>query len=87
MENIIIKNFSLLKKMEKAGHITLHPQTGSKITTLYSKQKMTCCYIDDGKGCFKFQGMKYHTRYFSGCFFPFVVANNNPEKSHIILAL
>lgn len=73
----IVRNISLLKQMKRANLIKFHPQTGTKITGLYSKDKFTCCYIDDRcEGVpfeFQFMGDKYQVKYFSGCFYPYVV--------------
>lgn len=85
----IVDNISTLRNMAKAGLITLHAQTGTKITTLYSKQKHTCCYIDDGKPSFEYRGKKYGVKYFDGCFNPFVVEYDEKtiNKPEFILAL
>lgn len=69
---IRIDSISLLKSMAKAGIITLHHQTGKKITGLYSDKKFTCTYVDDGPHTFDFRGRRYGVRYVSGCFCPYV---------------
>ena len=69
----IVRNMNTLKAMEKAGHIKLHNQTGSKITGLYSPTRFTCYYINDGQWSFMYKGKKYQTKYFDGCFCPYVV--------------
>lgn len=71
----IVENLNTLKAMERKGLITFHNQTGTKIQGLYSDQKFTCYYIADGLSNFDYKGKKYSTRYFSGCFCPYVVEN------------
>lgn len=84
----IVKGISTLKRMAKAGHITLHPQTGTKVKTLYSNQSILCCYIDDGKTTFEFEGKKYGVKYFDGCFNPFVVERDETfNKPEMFIAL
>lgn len=73
----IVENMNMLKGMERAGHIKFHRQTGTKIKGLYSprlrKNMFTCYYIDDGEHTFIYKNKTYHTKYFDGCFMPFVV--------------
>ena len=68
----IVKNMNILKAMERQGFITLHEQTGTRITGLYSKRKFTCYYIDEGNHTFEYKGDIYHTKYIDGCFCPYV---------------
>ena len=72
----LVKNLNTLKAMERKGLIKLHPQTGTKITGLYSSKYFTCYYVDEGISNFEYKGAKYQTKYFSGCFFPYVVKVN-----------
>ena len=72
-----VTNIKSLRKMEAIGFITLHPQTGTKITGLYSNKKFTCYYIDDGKPEFEYNGKKYAVKYVSGCFCPYVFSQEN----------
>lgn len=53
-----------LKAMERAGHFIL-PDKGHP-------------YVDNGNGpsAFTWNGRRYEIKYFSGCFFPFVVPND-----------
>ena len=52
-----VKDIRLLRRMEKAGFIKLHHQTGQKITGLYDKQNyFICTYIDEGRPSFVFEG-------------------------------
>jgi hypothetical protein len=68
-----VKNMNTLKAMERKGLIELHRQTGSKIAGLYSNQKFTCYYVHDGLTQFQYKKQWYGIKYFSGCFFPYVV--------------
>lgn len=68
-----VTNMDTLKAMQRLGFIKLHPQTGTKITGLYSKKYFTCYYVDDGLYDFCYKGKKYGVTYFSGCFYPYVV--------------
>jgi len=72
-ELIPVRNMNTLKMLERAGHITLHEQTGTKITGLYSSEKFTCYYIDDFvTSRFQHKGKYYGCEYVSGCFCPYV---------------
>lgn len=71
----IVKNLNILKAMQRQGLITLHEQTGTKIQGLYSNKKFTCYYISEGLFNFEYNGKKYSTKYFSGCFCPYIVEN------------
>lgn len=68
----IVNDIHLLRRMEKAGHVKFHPQTGQKITGLYSPQKFTCYYVDEVDFRFEFEGAKYGQLFIDGCFCPFV---------------
>lgn len=71
-----------LKAMAKLGHITLHDDTGHKVKH-WTGQIITCHYIQDGKREFEYKGKTYGTRYFDGCFSPFVVLlSDYPLKYH-----
>jgi hypothetical protein len=79
-----VKNLNTLKAMERLGHIKLHPQTGSKITGLYSSKKFTCYYVDDGASSFDYKGKKYGVKsfynyhsIFDGGFAPYVIKLQN----------
>ena len=68
----IIKDLRLLKRMQKNGHITLHPQTGKTVT--WYGQKSKAWYVDDATSyVFDFEGQRYELKYFDGCFYPFIV--------------
>ena len=67
-----IDDIPLLRRMAKAGIITLHHQTGTKITGLYSDEKFTWTYIADGPHTFDFEHRRYGVRYVSVCFCPYV---------------
>lgn len=68
----IVSEVPLLKSLSKQGYLKLHPQTGKKITGLYSNEKFTCYYIDEAK-TFTFNGYKYQEKYFDGCFCPYLI--------------
>ena len=70
---MIIQNMNTLKGMERAGLIKFHEHTGTKKEHLNTKKKSTMYYIADGPHTFTYKGKTYHTKYFSGCFCPFVV--------------
>ena len=73
----LVAHIGTLKMLEKAGHIMLHSQTGTKISGLYGGQTFTCYYIDDYKHPrFEHKGIKYHARYVDGCFCPYVFKVN-----------
>lgn len=75
----IVKNFNTLKAMAKRGLIKLDNQTGETIESLYSRIKHTCYYVDSGEPSFTYKGKTYATKYFSGCFMPFIVEIENKE--------
>lgn len=72
MKKTAIRDIKLLKEFAKDGHITLHEQTGTKITGLYSKDKFTCYYVEDGKTYFCHNYRLFTVEYISGCFCPYV---------------
>ena len=75
-----VKDIRLLRRMEKAGFIKLHHQTGQKITGLYDKQNyFICTYIDEGRPSFVFEGWLYKTEFVSGCFNPYVFCYGKAE--------
>jgi hypothetical protein len=80
--NMVVRNLNTLKAMERAGHIKLHSQTGTKITGLYTRDKFTCYYVDEGYNQFNYKGKLYGVRYSSGCFYPYVI-KLNPYTSHL----
>ena len=69
----VVKDISLLKKMEKQGFVKFHYQTGTKIHGLYDDNLFTCVYVDEAKPLFKFNNEIYGQKYFDGCFCPYVV--------------
>lgn len=69
----VIKNINRLKLMEKRGLIKFCNQTGTKIKALYSDESFICTYIDEAPFLFEFEGEMYGQKYFSGCFYPYVV--------------
>ena len=72
----VIDYLPLLKSFAKKGFITLHKQTGTKITSLYSNKKFTCHYVDDGESLFEVNGYWFGIKYLPGCFCPYVVRYN-----------
>ena len=68
----IVKNMNTLKAFEKRGLVTFCRDTGTKIEGLYSSKKFTCYYIDEAKS-FEHKGKKYREKYFSGCFYPYLI--------------
>lgn len=58
-------NHILLKEMEEAGLIKLHKDTAK------------FGYINEGPLEFEFQNNVYNTKFFSGCFCPYVVWNKD----------
>lgn len=75
--NTTVKNMNILKGMAKQGHIKLHPSTGCKIPGIYTRKKHTCYYIDSGSPSFTYKGIRYSTKYYDGCFNPYVVRIDN----------
>lgn len=72
MNLIKVTSMATLKAMAKQNLITLHNQTGTKISGLYGGKKFTCTYVDDGKYMFGYKNKVYTTRYVDGCFCPYV---------------
>ena len=77
MEEKVLKpvtNMNTLKAMAKAGHIILHPQTGTQVSWYTGTRK--CDYID-GPGenqpsYFNYKNKSFIIKYVSGCFYPYV---------------
>lgn len=68
----IVKDIRLLRRMEKAGLIELHPQTGKTVS--HYGLKCTAWYIrNHEKDHFEYKGKKYEIQFMSGCFYPYVV--------------
>lgn len=78
-----VRNLNTLKAMLKAGLITFSSQTGLKITGLYSNKYFICYYVDDygpqGPN-FIYKDCVYSLKYFSGCFYPYVVKISDNAK-------
>jgi hypothetical protein len=78
VEKDYVQDMRVLNAMAKRGLITLHNQTGTKITTLYGSEKFTCYYVDDiGPNAessydFIYKNKRYKIEYVSGCFCPYV---------------
>lgn len=68
----VVTNIRLIKEFAKEDLVKLHPQTGTKITGLYSNQRFTCIYIDSAES-FSYDGYKYQQQYFDGCFNPYLI--------------
>jgi hypothetical protein len=73
----VVKNIKTLEGMAKEGLIKLNNQTGAKLNGFYGGKPSKCYYIDDKcdttQGVFKYKNNYYYTRYFSGCFCPYVI--------------
>jgi DNA-binding transcriptional regulator YhcF (GntR family) len=69
---VLVNNIRALRMLEQAGFITLHAQTGKKVT--WYGQKTTAWYINDytQSSVFEFRGRKFTVEYASGSFFPYV---------------
>ncbi len=70
-EYTVVQDKRLLNSMEKAGLITLHPQTGK--TVYWNNQPIKAWYIDEAPYKFEFGGNTYGQKYFDGCFCPYLV--------------
>ena len=68
----VVKNMNTLKAFEKRGLVIFCSDTGTKITGLYGGNSFTCYYIDSACN-FEHKGKKYREKYFSGCFYPYLV--------------
>jgi hypothetical protein len=71
----VVRDLALLRRMAKAGWITLFKEPISPWGARPSLPR----YVDDGPKLegrmdFTYAGRKYRLEYFSGCFYPFVVA-------------
>ncbi|MCP3681797.1 MAG: hypothetical protein GY861_03820 [bacterium] len=68
-----VRDISLLTFFEKEGFITLHHQTGKKVTTPFGA-KITAYYIDGlVNGWFKYKNKTYTKEYASGSFNPYLM--------------
>lgn len=66
-----IRDLSTLKKLEKAGYITLHHHTGKTVNGLFGPVK--AWYIQDNTASsFEHDNRKFEIEYVDGCFYPFV---------------
>jgi len=67
-----VNNLSVLKRMQKAGIITFHKDTGKKLKGFFGGSH-TCYYIETAPALhFSFEGKMYMSKYVDGCFFPFI---------------
>jgi len=75
----VVDSIPTLKAMAKKGLITLHEQTGKKITGLYGDESFTCYYVEDGKHTFQFGAWNhiYIRKYVDGCFCPYIFRVTN----------
>jgi len=72
---VLVNNLRVLKSLERAGHITLHAQTGTKVW--WNGQSTTAWYIGDCKSSsFEHNGHKFVVEYRSGTFAPYVYMIN-----------
>ena len=77
MNNLtMVRNMNLLKRMRKAGLVTFHKQTGTKVGILNCNIKITAYYVADAQTSFIFEGKCYKTKYVDGCFCPFIFLDN-----------
>jgi hypothetical protein len=58
---IIIKDMRVLKALQKRGFVEIHEETN-----MFG-------YVRDGKHSFVYKNKTYFTKYFDGCFYPFVI--------------
>ena len=81
----IVNHLSVLKAMEHAGHIKLHPDTGHLVKH-WTGPKVTAYYVDHGDITtqFEYKGKQYRLKYFDGCFHPFVVLLDGKPGPSII---
>ena len=74
-----VKSIKLLREMEKEGHITLRPDTGSRVED-DRKNYWVWCIESPGMNklwVFEFKGKRYRVQYSSGGWmFPFVFKCN-----------
>lgn len=84
MPEQIVKNMKELRAMEKAGFIKILPETGKTVRWNYGET--TSWYIDEGQYMFQWDkdgdyktphakdvSRTFKTKFFDGCFYPFVV--------------
>jgi hypothetical protein len=76
----MVRNMNLLKSMKKAGLVTFHKQTGTKVGIFGDNKKITAYYVYDGQSAFIFKAKFYRTKYVDGCFFPFIFLDTTPIK-------
>jgi len=69
----VVRNMNLLKSLERQGFIEFCAQTGTKISGLYSNKTFTCYYINEAPDQFTYKGRTFGQKYFSGCFYPYLV--------------
>jgi hypothetical protein len=75
----LVNSLAVLKSLQKAGHITLHRHTGTKVS--WYGQETTAWYIDDSTSrSFEHRGRKFTVEYRSGSFNPYVYAHYTEEE-------
>jgi len=78
-EKRLVNSLSVLKTLERAELITLHAQTGKKVS--WYGQTTKAWYIDDCKNSsFEYRNRKFVVEYRSGSFFPYVYALYTPSE-------
>lgn len=71
-----VTDMRTLNALAKAGHITLHEQTGKKV--YWNGRYFKTYYIDDYKQpTFSHNGITYVAKFIDGCFNPFVFFQTN----------
>lgn len=89
MSDTVVPDIRTLKRMAKAGLITLHRDTGLKVRH-WTGQTITAHYVDDVcqgvQQPFEFGGKHYRLKYFDGCFSPFVVCIENAGRHNVNLS-
>lgn len=78
MQYEIVKDPTLLRAMRRAGIVKFTEHTLKKIKALYSSDTHQCFYIDEAPTIFDWQGKTYGQKFFSGCFYPYLVEYKNP---------
>lgn len=82
----VVSDMRILKAMARRGFVIPHKHWGM-LTKHWTGAYVKAFYIQgDGPkaeagGYFEYKGIRYRTKYFDGCFYPFVVradANNLP---------
>lgn len=69
----VVKNIRTINMFAKMGLLNPCDQTGTKIKGLYGGKSFTCTYIWDVPKPFEYKGFMYREKYFSGCFYPYLV--------------